>query len=100
MVSNRQVRWTKAQRARLAGDGERALYAVGVEGVRVGRWEQTGLMDAAKALFLASFANHLYRGMSARSAFEQAGRDMTEEGLARVAVEATAGQTLFPEGGD
>lgn len=94
-----QVKWTKAQEARCAGGdgGGQALFGVGIKGAEVGRWEQTGLMDAAKALFLSAFAQNLYRGMSARAAFEQAERGMTKEGLRRAGEMADPGREATTE---
>ena len=105
MTSEWRVRWTKAQEARYAADAQGlfseglALFAVGVKGPKSGHWEQTGLMDEAKAVFLSAFANHLYRGMSTRSAFDRAEEDMTKEGRRRAMVESFPAPSPSPADG-
>jgi hypothetical protein len=94
-----RIRWTKDEKARCAFKGDaaldsppQALFAVGVDAAH-GRFENTGVMDAAKASFLWLLAGQLNGGKPLGEAIAAARAGMTDLGRERLDAD-TAGAAV------
>jgi hypothetical protein len=78
-----RIRWTKDEKARCDFKANQALFAVGVDASH-GRFENTGVMDSAKASFLWLLAGQFNGGKPLVEAIAAAEAGMTDLGRDRL----------------
>ena len=95
MSTGWRIRWTKAEKARCHFKARQALFAVGVDASH-GRFENSGVMDSAKASFLWLLAGQFNAGKPLREAILAAESRMTDLGLERLNADTTPAETAPP----